>query len=92
MHAGKDVIRMLQRSFPEELKILKSKWNEHTDASHQNLQLDNKLIFLDPFIKTEEILCVGDRLNKISLNKDLIHPLLLLKNETVTNMIIRWSH
>ena len=56
---------MLQRSFPEELKL--SKQNEHIDASHQNLQLDNKLIFLDPYIDTEEIMCVGNRLNKITL-------------------------
>ena len=47
---------MLQlRCSPKEIKVLKAKYNEQTDASFQNLNSNNKISFLDPFIEIERI-------------------------------------
>ena len=42
-------------------------YNEQTDASFQNLNSNNKISFLDPFIEIEGIWHVVGRLNKSSL-------------------------
>ena len=80
---------MLQlRCSPKEIKVLKANYNEQTDASFQNLNSNNKISFLDPFIEIEGIWHVVGTLNKSSLKEDLTHPIPSPKSNTIKCMII----
>ncbi|XP_051156765.1 uncharacterized protein LOC127278878 [Leptopilina boulardi] len=70
-----------QATFPDEIKDLKLKGS-----------INGKLSPLSPFLDSKGILRVGGRLNQSDLNYDRKHPILLIKNHIVTNLIIRDQH
>lgn len=56
---------------------------------------NRKLNSLDPFVDEDQIpclLCVGGRLKNRKLNNNCTYPILLSKDGTVTELLIRWYY
>ena len=70
-------------SFDEEFKRLRVK-NAVRESS--------KLYSLDPFIDSDGIIRVGGRIQNSSLDFNCIHPVVLSKNDRVSQLIIEYSH
>ena len=47
---------------------------------------------LDPFLSDNVVLSVGGRLRNSSLNRNLMHPILLPWRSVITSRIIEWCH
>ena len=87
--AGKKIIKMAQgTAFAEEISSLGSASNKKVAKVKQNI----KLYSLDSFVGEDQVLPVGGRLKNISLSNSCTHPILLPKNGTVTELLIRWCH
>ena len=83
---GKKIIKIAQsRAYAEEVSSLGSASNKKVAKVKQN----NKLYSLDPFVDKDKVQCVGGRLKNGSLNDSCTHPILLPKNGTVTELLIR---
>ena len=84
--AGKKIIKMAQsRTFAEEIIALGSANNKTVAKVKKN----SKLYLLNTFVAEDHILHVGGRLKSSSWNNCCSHPILLLKNGTVTELLIR---
>lgn len=83
-HSMKLIIRLLQKMhFQEEIQDIKSK---------RALKSNSKLKSLNPIIDHDQILRVGGRLQNSNLNSSAQHPIILPKNDHVTDLIIRQEH
>ena len=76
------------RTFAEEIIALGSANNKTVAKVKQN----GKLYLLNTFLDEDHVLHVGGRLKNSSWNDSCTHPILLLKNGTVTELLIRWCH
>ena len=86
--AGKKIIKMAQnRACAEEISSLGSANNKKVGKVKQN----SKLYSLDLFFEDYQVLLVGGRLKSSSLNNSY-HPILLPKNGTVTELLVKWCH
>ena len=84
--AGKKIIKIAQsRAFAEEISLLGSANNKKVAKVKQN----SKLYSLDPFVGEDHVLHVAGGLKNSSLNNNCAHPILLPKNDTVTELLIR---
>ena len=82
----KKIIKMAQnRPFAEEISLLGLAKNKKVSKVKQN----SKLYSLDPFIGEDQVLRVGGRLKNGSWNNSFTHPVLLPKNCTITELLIR---
>ena len=52
----------------------------------------SKLYSLDPFVDDDQVIRVGGRHKNSSLNNICAHRILLPKNGTVTELLVRWCH
>ena len=78
------IIRTAQAAaFPDEIKLLKQ---QKTLPSH------SKLLSLDPFFDSQQILRVGGRISKAMIPFASKHPIILPRNNVVTNLIINQCH
>ena len=76
------------RAFAEEMNSIGSANYKNVTKVEQN----SKLYSLDPFVDEDQVLRVGGRLKNSSLNNSCTHPILLPKNGTVTELLIRWCY
>ncbi|XP_076661018.1 uncharacterized protein LOC143364711 [Halictus rubicundus] len=83
-HANEKIIALIQQqSFSEEIRALKT---------GTELPNKSKLLCLSPFVDNKGILRVGGRLQMSELPYHAKHPILLPKNDHVTDLIIRHAH
>ncbi|XP_076246269.1 uncharacterized protein LOC143186476 [Calliopsis andreniformis] len=83
-HANERIIKLTQASvFSKEINQLKT---------GKDLQPGSKLISLRPFLDDKGILRVGGRLQNSSLPYEQKHPILLPRNNHITELIIRNAH
>lgn len=81
--AAEAVIKIAQQqAFPHEIKTLQS---------GKNLPNSSSLFNLDP-IWSEDLLCVGGRLNQSSLCHKVKHPVILPGNSHITKLIVSHYH
>ena len=87
--AGKEIIKMIQRKyFADDIKKL-----EHAASNEGRcLSKGSALYKLDPFIDKENIIHVGGRLKKSTLDARIMHPIILPRKSIVTARIIEWCH
>ncbi|XP_015125115.1 uncharacterized protein LOC107046906 [Diachasma alloeum] len=79
------IIRVVQRSsFCEEINWF--------STNKTNSQYKGKLKTLNPFVDNQGLLRVGGRLHQADIPFDQKHPILLPKNNHVTNLIIQECH
>ena len=79
-----------QQSFKDEFRWLKSLKN----SNDLNKALDerSKIYCLDPFLDGDEVIHVGERLEKSFLNNECKHPILLPKVGKITDLLIKHHH
>ena len=79
-----------QRSFEDELRLLKSV--ENSNDSNKSLDNRSKISRLDPFLDGDEVIRVGGRLEKSFLNNECKHPILFLKVGKIIDLLIKHHH
>nr|CAI5863146.1 unnamed protein product [Callosobruchus analis] len=78
------LLRLAQRdSFYDDINILKKS---------QNLPKESKLLRLDPFLDSKNILRVGGRLHLSDLTFHQKHPVLLSPKHHFTQLLVRYEH
>ncbi|XP_015437897.1 PREDICTED: uncharacterized protein LOC107193036 [Dufourea novaeangliae] len=83
-HADERITQLTQASvFSKEISQLKA---------GKDLQSGSKLLLLRPFLDDKGILRVGGRLQNSNLPYEQKHPILLPKNNHITDLIIRKTH
>jgi hypothetical protein len=91
------IIKAVQsEEFGKEIEILTSlKTEQHPSKStKRNIQLNktSSLYKLDPFVDDNGILRVGSRLRRANLSENHKFPIILPKNNHVSNLIVRDFH
>ena len=56
------------------------------------MKKNDRLIKLNPFIHTDSLLRVGGRLQRSTLDYSLKHPIILPKESTITEAVVRFHH
>ena len=80
------IVKILQLNyFNEELKLLKMK-------NEENVKISGKISSLNPYLDENEIIRVGGRLEKSSINNGFKHPILMPKDCHILKLIILWCH
>ena len=83
--------RVQSQCFKEERDCLKST-DQQTNSSHQKIVKKSSSIFkLDP-MTSEDLICVGGRLQLAPINKDAMHPVILPKKHHVVKLITKYYH
>ena len=62
------------------------------EESSVKLKKNSTIYNLDPFIGANDLIRVGGRLKHSHLNNSCKHPVLLLKQEKVTDPVLKWCH
>ena len=76
--------------FSAELKILAvAKERKNCDLL---IPKSSKINQLDPFLNSDDIICVGRRLKRSFLNEELKFPIILLKEGRVATLIVQDCH
>lgn len=82
--ASINIIKIIQKdSYAREIEVLNNKGQ---------LEKCNKLLKLNPFTDTNNILRVGGRLENAKMNYDAKHQILLPRKHNVTRLIIKMAH
>ena len=68
-----------------------SKEVKHLISDKKMVPSNSSISQLDPFLDSDNIICVGGRLRKSSL-AEADHPVILPRKSEVSDMIIQWSH
>ena len=76
--AEKEIIRIVQ------------KWR--FQESSVKLKKSSTIYNVDPFIGADGLIRVGGRLKHSHVNNSCKHPVLLPKQEKVTNLVLKWCH
>ena len=85
------VIKTAQaRKFAAEIKSLRPR--DCSSDGESRLNGNSKISQLDPFLDENSVLCAGYRLHKSNLNDGCKHPVMLLREEKVTLLIMQWCH
>ena len=92
--ASTKIIKILQkREFVEKMRIIKKAHHQNPSINDQSSATKASPIYgLDPFLDDNSVLRVGSRLRNSSLNRNLMHPILLPRRSVITNRIIEWCH
>jgi hypothetical protein len=78
------IVQLLQKSeFQNEILALKN---------GKPLSDNSKLVSLNPFLDSSNIIRVGGRLKNANISNDIKYPILLPKNNFVTKLIIKYTH
>ena len=87
------IIKLLQqREFIEELRIIKKAHKQNPSINDQCTVTKTSLTYgLDPFLDNS-VLRVTGQLRNSSLNRNLMHPILLPRTSAIKNWIIEWCH
>ena len=59
---------------------------------NEEMKKNDRLIKLNPFIHTDSLLRVGGRLQRSTLDYSLKHPIILPKESTITEAVVRFHH
>ena len=86
-----EIVKMAQqRRFSAEFKILTAaKVGKKCDVPFRKSSVINQL---DPFLNSDDIICVGGRLKRSFLNKELKFPIIWSKEERIATLIIQDCH
>ena len=84
------IIKMLQqREFIKELRIIKKAHKQNPCNNDQSTAAKASPIYgLGPFLDDHGVLRVGGQLRNSSLNRSLMHPILLPRRSVITSKII----
>ena len=87
----KEIIKVVQqRRFSTELKILAAaKIRKKCDVP---IPKSSKINQLDPFLNSDDIICVGTRLKRSFLNEELKSPIILPKEGRVATSVVQDCH
>ena len=81
------IIRMVQkRRFQKEINVM------NMEKSSIKLNKNLTIYSLDPFVDADGLIRVGGRLKHCHLNNSCKHPVLLAKQEKVTDLVLKWCH
>ncbi|XP_055958550.1 uncharacterized protein LOC130013685 [Patella vulgata] len=87
------IIKMVQaEAFAEELKILKAVKLSANKEDIIRLKKSSSLYKLDPFLNSDNVICVGGRLKRATCDQLDKYPVILPKKHYITNMIVRYFH
>ena len=82
-----------QREFIKELRIIKNAHKQNSSNDDQSTVTNASPIYgLEPFLDDNGVLRVGGQLRNSSLNRNLMHPILLPRRSVITSRIIEWCH
>ena len=85
--AEKEIMRMVQkRRFQGEVNAM------NMEKGSVKLKKSSTIYSLDPFMCADGLIRVGGRLKHSHLNSSCKHPILLLKQEKVTDLGLKWCH
>ena len=85
--AEEEIIRMVQkRRFQREINAM------NMGESNVKLKKDSTIYNLDTFMGADGLIRVGGRLKHSHLNNSCKHPVLLPKEEKVTDLVFEWCH
>ena len=92
--ASSKIIKMLQqREFIKKLRIRKKAHKQNPSNNDQStVTYASPIYSFDPFLDDNDVLRLGDRLRNSSLNRNLMHPILLPRRSVITSRIIDWCH
>ena len=79
-----------QRSFGDQLRSLK--FVQNSNDLNKLLDKTSKISRLDPFLDGDEVIPVGERLEKYFLSNECKHPTLFPKAKNITDLIIKHHH
>ena len=83
----KEIIRMVQkRRFQKEVNAM------NMEKSSVKLNKSSTIYNLDPFMDADGMVRVGGRLKHSHVNNSCKHPVLLPKQEKVTDLVLKWCH
>ena len=83
----REIIRMVQkRRFHGEIDAM------NMEKSSVKLKKCSTIYNLDPFMGADGLIRVGGRLKHSHLNNSCKHPVLLPKQEKVTDLVLKWCH
>ena len=80
------IIRLLHST------VFKDEVEQITKQSNTTLKKSSPLHKLQPFLDENQLLRVGGRLQNSNLPRNIKHPLILPKNNPLTESIIQWCH
>ena len=85
--AEKEIIRMVEkRRFQREVDA------KNIEEISVKLKKSSTIYNLDPFMGADSLIRVGGKLKHSHLNSSCKHPVLLLKQEKVTDLELKWCH
>ncbi len=98
--AEKSIVRIVQlEHFAEELQVLQKLKvtgeivdRDVTRERNNDIIKTSSLYRLDPYLDEEGVLCVGGRIDRANIPRDIKHPIILPRKSHVTELLVRRYH